>query len=525
MDEWLKDHNINFTVGKLDTRFRDAPYTNPFDKLYNGDTVGEMFIRRQSRSERGITQFGGVRPINPDPVDSIVKNYGSVAHKYAWNAYTHKAMGGWLAQADMMMKNSMAVSFDFPKSLNPRTQFLEAKVIGSSPEAKRMREIHSIIKRQLNMKTDFELKTNAFLLEVSEQFYNATGIKLNLVDPTGAILTTGFFSAFAFNLSQAFLQGSTVAQAFAIAGKAGLDGIVTQAHIRLFFSRITDSASEAEFLKNLEKLTGLSNDKVREMVSLFNENLPNVVASDIMELGTPSIAGMSSKGSKAKFLASRVGKKLLEIGYIPFNQGEALAKSTAFTTAAIEFARKNPDIPLSSEAARNFIARRSSTLSQNMTMSMRGAAQTGFWRVPSQWLNFFFRSMEQVFVGRDLTKTERARLGFILMPFYGFTGLGMGQVADEVAEMFGLDPESEEDRAKFIALKYGIMDGFLNPLRRGSVGPYGPCYSRVGSLRQVHPRERVYSYRWSLWQHRLLRLRGSPQPLLQHCQQLHRHLD
>lgn len=462
MDEWLADHKIDLMAGKLDTKVRDAPYTNPFDKLYTGDSIGDMVLRRQSRSDRAITEFGGGKPINLDPVDSIIKNYGSVAHKYAWNAYTHKSMTEWLGQADMMMKNSMSVAFDIPQSLNPRTQFLGAKVIGNSREAKRMREIHAIIKRQLNMKTEFELKTQAFLGEVAEQFYDATKIKIQPGDPVAAILQTGFFSAFAFNMSQALMQGSTVMNAIAIAGKAGLDGMVAQAHIRLFFSRIDDAASEAIFLERLGQLTKLPEDKVRELVTLFNENLPNVVASDIMELGTPSIAGLSTKSSKAKFMASRLGKKLLDIGYIPFNQGEALAKSTGFTTAAIEFARKNPDISLLSEAGRNFVARRSSAVTQNMTMSMRGAAQTGFWRVPSQWLNFFFRSMEQVFVGRDLTGRERARLGFFLMPFYGFTGLGMGQVADEVAEMFDLDPESEEDRAKFIALKYGFMDGFLN---------------------------------------------------------------
>ena len=462
MDEWLAKNRIDIYDGKISTRFRDAPYENTFDKLYNGDSLGDVIFRKQSRSQTPITQFGGDGPYNPDPLESIVKNFGSVSHRYAWNAYTYKSINGWLAQADEMMKKNMSVAFQIPKSLSPRVQFLEAKVIGTSPEASRMRELHAIIKRQMMMTTDFDLAIEAFSARATEELFNLTGKRISIGDPTNAILTTGFFSAFAFNLSQMFLQGSTVIQAIAIAGRNGLKGMVAQTHLRLFMSRLTDSASEAEVIRRLSKLMELPEDKTREIAELFKEVLPNVVTSDIMELGTTSTVGLSSGGSKAKFFASKFGKKFLDVGYIPFNQGEALGKSTAFMTAAIEFAQKNPNLSILSEAGRNYVARRSSSLSQNMTMAMRGAAQTGFWRVPSQWLNFFFRSFEQVFIGRDLTLKERAYLGFAIMPLYGMTGLGMGQAADEVAEFLGLNPEDENDQAKFVALKYGLLDGFIN---------------------------------------------------------------
>ncbi len=58
--------------------------------------------------------------------------------------------------------------------------------------------------------------------------------------------------------------------------------------------------------------------------------------------------------------------------------------------------------------------------------------------------------MEQVFVGRDLSGIERARLGFFTLPFFGFTGLGMGFTTEKVAEYFDLDPNDESDRALFI---------------------------------------------------------------------------
>lgn len=475
MDKWLADNEIDFMMGPISTRFRDAPYENTFDRLHAGDNVGTVMMRKLSRANKPLTQFGGGGAYNPDPIESIVRNYGSVAHKYAWNAYVYKASTSWLQQADAMMKNNMSVVFEIPKVHNPRIQFMEAKVIGNSPEAARMKELQAIIKRQMMMKTPFEKEVDSFLARMAEDFYDMTrktdergklvpgsGIKLQPGDPASAVQQIGFFSAFAFNISQMFLQGSAVINTVAIAGRTGLEGLVNQTFVRIAMTRTKTAAEEALMVERLAKNLNISVKQADEILGLYKETLPNVVTSDIMELGTPSSVGMRTSRHKATFLASKFGRKLLDVGYIPFNQGEALAKSTAYMTAAIEFTRKNPNISILSEAGRNYVAKRTSTLSTNMTMSQRAAAQTGFWRVPSQWLNYFFRSFEQVFIGRDLTGWERARLGLAIMPLYGFTGLGMGQVADEVAEFFGLDPEKEEDQAKFIALKYGLLDGFLN---------------------------------------------------------------
>ena len=44
----------------------------------------------------------------------------------------------------------------------------------------------------------------------------------------------------------------------------------------------------------------------------------------------------------------------------------------------------------------------------------------------------------------------------------GFTGLGGGFLAEKVAETFDLDPNDDTDKALFITMKYGVMDGFLN---------------------------------------------------------------
>ena len=464
MDAFLKDHNIDFYRGEIESRLRDGPYTNPNDKFYNGDSIGDTIERQNARSDTPLTQYGGGGTYNPDPVDSIVNNFGTEAHNYAFALYKQKSMQSWLDTAEDMMNNNLNVVIRVPQAQSLRHRFMGATVDGTSPEAARMREVKDIIMRQASMKSESELARETFADSMSEALYDQTGLKVDLKKPEGKLLQLGFFSAFAFNPSQMFLQASQVINVIAVAGQAGLKGTVHSANLRKILFGSEDVAVEALGLERLAKSMDLEVGKVQEIAQLFRETLPNIVTGDIIELGTQASLGMSADGTlgKAAYTAKKFGKAAYEVGMIPFNAGEATAKSSAFMTASIEFLEKNPGISLLSESGRNYVARRTSTLTQNMSTASKAKLQTGLMAVPSQWLNYFFRTTEQVFVGRDLTMAERARLGVMIMPFYGFTGLGIAGATDSVAEWMGLDPNSEGDKAAYIGLKYGLLDGFIN---------------------------------------------------------------
>jgi len=131
---------------------------------------------------------------------------------------------------------------------------------------------------------------------------------------------------------------------------------------------------------------------------------------DYADLGTGLKTG-ASKGvdlGEAGFRAKKVGAAIWEQGLKPFNFGESTAKTNAFVAAALEFKKKFPEQSLLSEAGRNAVVRRTETLTNNMSTTSRSALQSGVGKVPTQWMNYFFRTMEQVFVGRDLTGLERA---------------------------------------------------------------------------------------------------------------------
>jgi hypothetical protein len=466
MDEFLKEHKINIFEGEIESRLRDGPYQNPNDKFYNGDAIGDVIERRNARAELPIAQYGGGGTYNPDPIDSIIQQYGSEAHRYAFSLYNYRAMQGWLDTADNMMANNLNVVVRVPDAQSLRQRFLNATVEGTSPEAQRMREVKEVIMRQASIKSEGELARESFAESMSEALFDQTGIKANFKEPSGKLLKLGFFSAFAFNASQMFLQASQVANVIAVAGRAGIKGTAHSVHIRKILMGSDDIATEALGLDRLAKSMEMPLGTVQEITRLFRETLPNVVMGDILELGTSASVGLSTNGAlgKAGYKAKKFGKAVYDIGMVPFNAGEATAKSSAFMTAAIEFIEKNPNISVLSESGRNYIARRTSTLTQNMTTATKSKLQTGLWRVPSQWLNYFFRTSEQVFVGRDLNLAERSRLGLMVMPFYGFTGLGLAPLgaSDVVSEWLGLDPTDEKDQATYIGLKYGVLDGFVN---------------------------------------------------------------
>jgi hypothetical protein len=466
MDFWLNENGkIDIADGDILSKMRDEPIDDPFDKVFGGEKAADYVYNSFSRSDNVLTEYGGAASYNPSPLKSIVEQYGSAAHQYANSVYTYRSMQGWIDQVRIMQDEGINLGVKVGEGSNYKRLFLSTEITGSSPQAVRMRYLQDTIKRRLGMSSPMQDRLKVVADALAEQFYDSTGKRVELGGAESALLKTGFFSAFAFNPSQAFLQASQVANTVAIVGwDVGSRALAGSVHLRKILSMSDDVAVEQLGLRNFAKTMKISDADAVEIAELFRQTLPNLVMGDSVELGTGLLTGKSTKGlfGKTGFQATKIGQAMFDIGLKPFNFGEATAKSNAFVAATLEFRKANPGVSFLSEAARNNIAARSETLVNNMSNTSRSAIQSGLGKVPTQWLSYFFRTTEQVFVGRDLTKLERAKLGFMLMPFYGFTGLGAGFLTEKVAEVFNLDPNDDTDKAIFITMKYGLLDGFLS---------------------------------------------------------------
>lgn len=465
LENWLDENNIDLLDGDILSKGRDEAIEDPFDKVFNGENAGDYVNNSLSRADTPITEFGGGSSYNPSPLTSITDQFGSASHRYATSVYTYRSMQGWVEQVRTMQNEGLNLGAVVGDGSDFRKLFLTTEITGNSPEAARMRELQSIIKNRHGMTTGLEQQLNSALDGLTEQLYDSWGVRVDLGGTEATLLKTGFFSAFAFNLSQVFLQSSQIINTTAIVGyDVGSRALVGSSMLRVIMNHTDDIAVEQLGLGRLSKALKLSDTDTQELAELFRQTLPNVVMGDYADLGTGLKSGRSKSLDlgQAGFQASKVGNAIWEAGLKPFNFGESTAKTNAFVAAALEFKKKYPEQSLLSEAGRKSVAARTETLTQNMSTTSRSALQGGLGKVPTQWLNYFFRTMEQVFVGRDLSVAERAKLGFVTMPLYGFTGMGAGALTDTAADFFGLDPNDDQDKAKFITLKYGLLDGFLN---------------------------------------------------------------
>jgi hypothetical protein len=137
---------------------------------------------------------------------------------------------------------------------------------------------------------------------------------------------------------------------------------------------------------------------------------------------------------------------------------------SAITTAFLEHRAKRPDIDPFSADGRSWITNREQDLSFRMTTASRSFVQSGPMRVPTQWLTFSLRALENITVGRNFTAGERARMFAVMGPMYGMTGLGIGQMAGYVTERLGFDPDAPETVTTFNRIKFGVVDALLSNL-------------------------------------------------------------
>lgn len=472
MDQWLKENNIDLfkiKTGSIQSKARDTPIEDLSNEALNGVTASEYVYRSQSRAGQVLTTYGGAKAYNPSSINSIRGQYGSLANQYSNNFHQMFSMQQWLkhfeslenAKTNLRSINSISKS-DYKK------RFLEAEISGSTPEELRLKETQNILKRRMKIKSKGQRFAQIIGDQAYEKFVETTGKKWRIENPEGKILQAGFFTVFGANPSQLLIQGSQILNISAILGNPRTAYQATAGSFtlrKILYSLSDDVKSQDLALTRWGKNFGKTQKETDELVQLFRDVNPNIVMGDAAELATGITKPGKFRESKLAFEASKLGRSSMKLALTPFNQGESAAKSTAFMGAAFEFQAKFPKKSLVSEEGRNYVLSRMETLSNNMSTVSRSAAQYGYMAIPTQWTSYLFRTLEQIFVGRDLTKAERVRLGFITMPFYGFTGLMADKTAANLAEYFGeevFDPNTEEGRGRYIALNNGFLDGFLN---------------------------------------------------------------
>lgn len=462
------------------------------------------------RNDTVLPSYGGGKAYNVDTVTAVQQQFGSIANQFAFNVYTQKVMVGWVKT----IKNDPRLSalVKFPANIHPddyRNSFLRAEITGTDSVSNRLREIRNIEKRRMSIQGEVEQAMTNLGERIAEHVFDLgeyevakrLGARSDFVqglikNPSSALLRVGFTTAFGFlNVSQLLVQSAHAISIMAMS-KQGMRGASMAMTLRGLYHQSPEVIEEG--LKRAAKQYGYTPEKMREVYDYIRTSGRDIIEGEAIELGTGADFGISSfRGQDLKpsamrrvvYNGTKYGRMAMDKGLMFYRAGERASRMTSSYTAVAEFIEKFPQKSLNSEFARDWIMRRDQNLSLNMTTASRAFGTSGVMRVPTQWLQYNLRAMEAVFVGRGLSKGERARLAGSLTMMYGMAGFGMESFSEEVADTFGIP----QDSALFTGLKWGVIDGIMDALLTegdGDVGRIGtgiaPRLSVIQGMKSVY---------------------------------------
>ena len=440
------------------------------DISLSGSTYGEQVGTRlnMKRGDTPLFEYGGKQAVNASPVSAIADQFGSEAFGYTNRAASQNAMVGWVKLAE---SNEGIVTF--PKGVSNSdylNRFLGAEVTKSgkfNDLAAQLREQQDVIKRRLNQTTWASDKWDVFTASATESIFEKSGFKVDLTktDPSSQLLKVGFYSKFGFfNPDQFMLQSLHALTVAAISPLNGTKALGMTAPL-LIVTALPVGPTRTLGIKRLgqhfQKSMGVSEAEFTDLIRYIDESGRNIIDTQIIELQAPQKFGVRS--TLAGKGAANVGS-FLDKSTIFFKEGERATRMSAIATAFLEHRAKRPDIDPFSADGRSWITNREQDLSFRMTTASRSFVQSGPMRVPTQWLTFSLRALENITVGRNFTAGERARMFAVMGPMYGMTGLGIGQMAGYVTERLGFDPDAPETVTTFNRIKFGVVDALLSNL-------------------------------------------------------------
>lgn len=122
--------------------------------------------------------------------------------------------------------------------------------------------------------------------------------------------------------------------------------------------------------------------------------------------------------TKTDSITKSAGKAFMDIGDIPFKEGERLGRYASWYTAFKEWRDANPAAKFN-DLARAKILQRADDLSGNMTLASKSGLQTGVLSFPTQFLGYTMR-MTELALGHRLTWQQKSRLFGTYWTMYGF---------------------------------------------------------------------------------------------------------
>jgi hypothetical protein len=394
--------------------------------------------------------YGGGKFKHLDPVVSIERDFAKGVNYMAEREYSYKALDGFMKGAKA---NKVITNLDNIEKLPLVEQIKRAEFLDSPTGRKFMTE-RRVIMNRLSETNEFAQVWNSRMQGFGEFIFDKT--KIDYIDKTSfrpdvALRSFAFdLKLGLFNIDQLIVQSSSALNIMAISPVYGLKSAASYMPLRIAMVNTNPDVLKALY-KRSKAFIGMSEKEFLESVDYMYRSGRFQVNQNISEINS------------TYDVTRGVVRSIREKGRVFFNEGDRVVRLMATNVAYREFRKAYPTLDVATDAGfrvmDDFITRRADVLTNNMTRASAAGWQQGFMSLPTQWLGYQARLLENIFFGKNLSGAERARLGLAQIAFFGAAGLPF---AGNVTNMF-IDQTSEGiDKDMYTLLRYGLVDSILS---------------------------------------------------------------
>jgi len=414
-------------------------------------TYEELYAKGRLENEV-IYGYGSGKFKHIDPLVSVERDFAKGINYMAEREYSYKAIEGFLKGAKA---NNAITNADQIKNL-PFIQQLRQAKFANSKTGELFRTERRVIMNRLNETNEFAQAWERRMQGFGEFIFEKTKGRVDVIDrmsfrPDVALRSFAFdLKMGMFNPDQYLVQGSAALSIMAIAPVHGLKAAAAYLPMRIAMINRNPEVLKALY-KRSSTFIGMPEKDFLEVVDYMHKSGRFQVNQNISEINS------------TYDMTRGVIRNIRETGRMFFNEGDRVGRLMATNVGYREFRRAYPTLDITTESGYRimdeFITKRADTLTLNMTRASAASWQQGFLSLPTQWLGYQAKLMENIFFGRNLTGKERARLGLSQLVFFGAAGVpfaswGVNAFVDQTSEGINKD--------LYTTLRYGLLDGILS---------------------------------------------------------------
>lgn len=477
-EEFLKNADIGDGDIQIVTKDMQLPETGIgfFDNYRSGkfQTYEDAYSKGEINN-RLIYGYGAGKFKHLDAGTSIERDFAKGINYMAEREYSFNALEGFMKTA---RDNKLILNERDIKDKSLVEQIREVKLVNNK-QGEKLQTERRVIMNRLHETNVFAEKWNRRMAEVGEYIFDKSKGKFDVIDrmsfqPDVALRSFAFDMKLGmFNPDQFLVQASSAISIMAIDPINGLKAAASYLPMRILLTNASPEVAKATY-QRIKSFVGMSEKEFMEWVDYGRKSGFLEVNQNISELN--STYGIT-KGAINKFR---------ELGRTPFKEGDRVARIMASNVAYRQFRQAYPTLDVTtssgSKLMSDFITSRSHAMTMNMSRASAAAWQKGWMSIPTQWLSYQAKLMENIFFSRELTGLERARLAATQVLFFGAAGVPAGSFA-----INALTDDSTEaiDKDAYTFLRYGILDYTLSKLTGEDTAMSGRL-GAGGSLDQLY---------------------------------------